>query len=183
MTHAQPSRGQRNQRRSKTLGSPTTEQVWDALDGGLFGVLAFVNRDGHPRTAGVCYVVGGRSLFISTDKDMWKVRHIAANSSVSMTVTLPKRVPFLPFIRVPAATVTFRGEAQILEVGDIDASVFERLPRGGESDPDVLERTAIIRVIPRGEFVTYGIAMPITRMRKHEEAHGRAACGTEQEIV
>ena len=161
-------------------GSPTTEQVWEALDEAFFGVLAFVNRDGHPRTAGVCYVVDARSLYISTAKDMWKVRHIAANPNVSMTVTLPKRVPFLPFIKIPAATITFRGEAQILEVGDIPVSVFERLPRGKEFDPSVLDRTAIIRIIPRGEFVTYGIAMPVTQMRKHEEAHGRAATGTDE---
>lgn len=163
--------------------SATTEEVWEALGRGSFGVLAFVNRDGHPRTAGVCYTVDGRSLFISTDKSMWKVRHVAANPNVSMTVTLPKRVPFLPFIKVPAATITFRGEAQVLEVGDIEASVFNRLPQGKEHDPEVIDRTAIIRVIPRGDFVTYGIAMPLTRMRKHEEAHGRAASGTEQEIL
>ena len=154
-------------------GSPTTEQVWEALDEAFFGVLAFVNRDGHPRTAGVCYGVDARSLYIST----------AANPNVSMTVTLPKRVPFVPFIKIPAATITFRGEAQILEVGDIPVSVFERLPRGKESDPSVLDRTAIIRIVPCGEFVTYGIAMPITQMRKHEEAHGRAATGTDQVYI
>lgn len=164
-------------------GSLSTEQVWETLDEAIFGVLAFANRDGHPRTAGVCYVVDARSLYISTDKDMWKVRHIAANPNVSMTVTLPKRVPFLPFIDVPAATITFRGEAQILEVGDIPASVFERLPLGKESDPSVLDRAAIIRVVPRGEFVTYGIGMPITQMRRHEEAHGRAATGTDQVVI
>jgi hypothetical protein len=157
--------------------------VWETLDQAFFGVLAFVNADGHPRTAGVCYVVDGRSLLISSDKAMWKVRHIAANPNVSMTVTLPKRVPFLPFIKVPAATITFRGEAELLEVGDVDASAFKRLPRGKERDPDVLETLAIIRVIPRGEFVTYGISMPVTQMRKHEEAHGRTACGTEQESL
>lgn len=163
--------------------SATTEQIWEALDRSFFGVLAFVNRDGHPRTAGVCYVVDGRSLYISTNRDMWKARHIAANPNVSMTVTLPKRIPFLPFIKIPAATITFKGEARLFEVGDIDASVFERLPRGKERDPRVVENTAIIRVIPRGEFVTYGIAMPVTQMRTHEGAHGRAPCGTEQEIL
>jgi hypothetical protein len=161
--------------------SPTTEQVWEALDGSFFGVLAFVNRKGDPRTAGVCYAVGDRSLYVSSSKSMWKVRHITANPAVSMTVTIPKRVPFLPFIKIPPATVTFRGQAQILEVGDINPSVFERLPRGKERDPEVIEDTAIIRIIPRGDFVTFGIAMPITQMRKHEQAHGRAACGTEQE--
>lgn len=164
-------------------GSLTTEQVWKTLDDTIFGVLAFVNRDGHPRTAGVCYVVDARSLYISTAKDMWKVRHIAANPNVSMTVTLPKRVPFLPFIDIPAATITFRGEAQILEVGDIPPSVFARLPMGKETDSSVLDQTAIIRIVPRGDFVTYGIAMPITQMRKHEEAHGRAATGTDQVVI
>ena len=117
-------------------------------------------------------------MFISTGKGMWKVRHIAANPNVSMTVALPRRVPFLPFIKVPAATVTFKGEARVLEVADLDASVYARLPRGGDSDPEVADSTAIIRVTPRGDFVTFGVAMPITRMRKHEEAHGRAPCGT-----
>lgn len=163
--------------------SLTTEQVWEALDRSFFGVLAFVNRDGHPRTAGVCYTVEGRSLYVSSDKAAWKVRHIAANPNVSMTATLPKRVPFLPFIKIPAATITFRGEAQILEVDGIDPSVFKRLPRGNERDRNVLKDTAVIRVIPRGEFVTFGIAMPITQMRKHEKAHGRAACGTEHEVL
>ncbi len=182
MTNPRKPSAHSNQGRPRPLASATTEQVWAALDRGFFGVLAFVNRDGHPRTAGVCYAVNGRSLFISSDKEMWKVRHIAVNPNVSMTVTLPKRVPFLPFIKVPAATVTFRGEAEILDVGDIDAALYERLPRGRDTDPAVVARTAIIRVIPRGEFVTYGIAMPITQMRKHEEAHGRTACGTEGEI-
>ena len=161
-------------------GSPTTEEVWEEIDEAYFGVLAFVNRDGHPRTAGICYVVEARSLYISTDKDMWKVRHIAANPNVSMTVTLPKRVPFLPFIEIPAATITFKGDARILGVGDIPASVFGRLPKGNETDPAALDQLAIIRIVPRGDFVTYGIGMPITQMRKHEEAHGRAATGTDQ---
>lgn len=164
-------------------GSPTTEQVWKDLDEAFFGVLAFVNRNGHPRTTGVCYAVDSRSLYISTDKDMWKVRHIAADPNVSMTVTIPKRVPFLPFIKVPAATITFRGEARILDIDDIPASVFARLPQGRQTDPAVLDRTAIIRIVPRGEFVTYGIAMPITQMRRHEEAHGRAPTGTDRVVL
>ncbi len=163
--------------------SATTEEVWEDLDHAFFGVLAFVNRKGHPRTAGISYTVEGRSLYISTDKDMWKVRHITSNPNVSMTVTIPKRVPFLPFIKVPAATITFKGIAEILGVRDIDAAVFDRLPRGSETDPKVLENTAIIRIVPVGEFVTYGIAMPITQMRKHEEAHGRAPCGTDEELA
>ena len=63
--------------------SLTTERVWDAVEDSVFGVLAFVNRHGHPRTTGVCFTVEGRSLYVSTARDSWKVRHIAANPNVS----------------------------------------------------------------------------------------------------
>lgn len=159
--------------------SLTTEKVWAALDGAFFGVLAFVNRRNEPRSTGVCFVVSGRSLWISTDKMSWKARHIAHNPNISMTVTIPKRVPFLPFIKIPPAAVTFRGEATVLDVGNVDPAIFERLPLGKERDPQILEGAAVIQVVPRGEFVTYGIDMPITQMRKHEAAHGRAATGTD----
>ena len=161
--------------------SLTTEQVWEELERSYFGVLGFVTFAGRPRTVGVCYAVGGRALFISTDRDSWKVRHMSANPHVSMTVTIPKRVPFLPFIKVPAATITFKGVAEVLEVDDIDPAVFRELPMGNEKDLEVLAATAVIRVVPIGDFVTYGIAMPLIQMSKHEAAHGRAACGTDRE--
>lgn len=162
---------------------PTTEQVWDEIDKAIFGVLAFVNAAGEPRSAGVIYVTDGRSLLISSGKDAWKVRHIAANPMISMTVTIPKRIPLLPFVKIPAATITFQGEAEILEVPDVDPSVTARLFRGLELDRDTVEDTRILRVIPRGEFVTYGVAMPTMRMREPAKARGRASCGTEQETL
>jgi Pyridoxamine 5'-phosphate oxidase len=158
----------------------TTTDVWKAIDDGIFGVLGFVNHDGEPRTAGVCYVVDNRSLLITSYKKAWKVRHIAANPRVSMTVTLPKHIPFLPFVKIPAATITFHGEAEVLDVTDVDESVVKRLFRGLEFDREVIEDTAVIRVSPQGEFVTYGIAMPLMQMRKPEQAKARVACGTEQ---
>lgn len=163
--------------------SATTADVWRAIDDGIFGVLAFVNAHGQPRSAGVCYVVDNRSLLISSERNAWKVRHIAANPHVSMTVTIPKRVPFMPFIKVPAATITFHGVAEVLSATDVDESVVKRLMGGLDFERDVLDDTAIIRVVPMGEFVTYGIAMPMMQMRKPEEAKDRAACGTEQTLV
>lgn len=163
--------------------SATTAEVWKAIDDGIFGVLAFVNRDGHARSAGVCYVVDNRALLITSGRNAWKVRHITENPHVSMTVTLPKHIPFLPFLKVPAATVTFQGEAEILEVTDVDELVSGRLLRGLELDRDVVRDTVIIRVVPRGDFVTYGVAMPLVRMRKPDEARGRVACGTKQVLL
>ena len=159
----------------------TTDGAWKAIEDAIFGVIAFTNGQGKPRTAGVVYVVDGRSLLIASDKEAWKVRHIVARPDVSMTVTVPKRIPFLPFVKIPAATITFRGVAEVLPVADVEESVIARLLRGLELDRDVVEDTRVIRVVPHGEFVTYGIAMPTIRMRNTAEARGRAPCGTERE--
>ncbi|NNL48986.1 MAG: hypothetical protein HKO76_11555 [Acidimicrobiia bacterium] len=157
----------------------TTAEVWDAIaNDGMFGVLAFVNRRGEARSVGVIYVTHDRSLLISTARDTWKVRHTAANPNVSMTITFPKRVPFLPFIRIPAATITFSGTAEILDVPDAPFEATRKLLRGLDFEGEPIDDHVIIRVTPRGDFVTYGIGMPITQMRSPEKARDRVPSGT-----
>jgi len=161
--------------------SVTTEQVWNAIEEATFGVLAFSNRDGNPRTAGVVYVVDERSLLISSVRDTWKVRHITANPSISMTVTIPKRIPFIPMIKVPAATITFQGHADVLALEDAAPEPVARLARGLEFDGKATTDHVIIRVVPEGEFVTYGIGVSTITMRKPALATARVACGTQLE--
>lgn len=96
-----------------------------------------------------------------------------------MTVAIPKRVPFLPFIDVPAATVTFQGRAEILEVDDISDEAARRLFKSSRLDDEMIHTVRIIRVVPRGEFLAYGIGMPITQMADHERATARVSCGTD----
>jgi nitroimidazol reductase NimA-like FMN-containing flavoprotein (pyridoxamine 5'-phosphate oxidase superfamily) len=159
----------------------TTETVWSAMDRNIFGVLAFTNKVGEPRSAGIVYVVDGRSLLISSARDSWKNRHISRHPKVSMTVTIPKRVPFLPFIKVPAATVTFKGDAEILDVDELSEEATRRLFKSSRLDEDMIHTVQVIKVVPRGEFLTYGIDMTITQMADHERAVARVPCGTERE--
>ena len=139
----------------------------------MFAVLAFANAKGQPRTAGICYAVRDRHIYILTGKDTWKVKHIARNPDVSLTVTLPKRVLFLPWVQIPAATVTIQGQAEILGYADIPPDVFRTLTRGAEL-PVSAEEIVAINIKPAGEFVTYGIDVSLLTMRKPEEARGRA---------
>ena len=159
----------------------TTENVWAEMDKNIFGVLAFTNGAGEPRSAGVVYTVQDRSILITSARDSWKNRHIARHPKVSMTVAIPKRVPFLPFIKVPAATVTFRGDAEILEVDDLPTDVTRRMFKSSRLTEDEIDGVQIIRVVPRGTFLTYGIGMPITQMASHESAVARVECGTDRE--
>ena len=157
----------------------TTENVWAEMDKNIFGVLAFTNGAGEPRSAGVVYTVHDRSLLIASARDSWKNRHIGQHPKVSMTVAIPKRIPFLPFIKVPAATVTFRGDAEILEVGELPTDVTRRMFKSSRLTEHEIDGVQIIRVVPRGKFLTYGLAMPIRQMASHESAVARVACGTD----
>ncbi len=100
-----------------------------------------------------------------------------------MTITIPRRVPFLPFLNVPAAAITFNGIGEVLDLEDVPQKANARLFRGLDLDRDLIEATRMIRVTPIGEFVTFGIAMPLLKMRKVEQAQGRALCGTTAEAA
>ncbi len=152
----------------------TTDSVWKAVESNPFGVLAFVNPAGEARSAGVVYTVRNRTFYITTGCDTWKARHIRTNPHVSLTVTIPKRVPFLPFVKVPSAVATCQGTATILPVDAVDRQILERLYRGLELTDERLAGSCIIEVRPSGDFVTYGIGVPMIRMREPEEAIGRA---------
>ena len=43
-----------------------------------------------------------------------------------------------------------------------------------ESNQEMLATTAILEIEPLGEFVTYGIGVPLIQMRQREKARGRA---------
>lgn len=153
----------------------TSEQVWREVEARSFGVLGFVTARGEARTTGIVYLARDRYIYISTWKDAWKAKHIAANPHVSLTVTIPKRIPFMPWIRIPDATITLQGQATLHAPAEVPAGIPQTLIKGlklGHGDP--LADLAIIRIKPHGEFLTYGIGVSMATMRDPEAASGRA---------
>ena len=157
------------------MASVTTQQIWDEIDKQIFGVLGMVTAGGEARTAGVDYVVRGRKLYIASVKSAWKVRHIEQNAHVSLTVTIAKRIPLLPWIKIPPATITFSGTARILDPADVPSDVIKALFRGLETSPETSEPYAIIEVTPCKDFLTYGVGVSLMGMRDTVNARGRAA--------
>ena len=152
----------------------TTDQVWAEIEKNLFAVLGMVTAKNEARTAGIVYIVHDRKLYISTLKDAWKTRHIAQNGHVSLTVTIAKRIALMPWIKIPAATITFSGMAKVLSPNELDADVLKPLYRGLANDADLLAKSAVIEVAPVGDFVTYGIGVSLMQMRDTDLAQGRA---------
>ncbi|MBZ5499217.1 MAG: pyridoxamine 5'-phosphate oxidase family protein [Acidobacteriia bacterium] len=157
--------------------TPSTEQVWRVIDKQIFAVLGFVSKNGEARTAGIVYTVRDRQIYIATERESWKARHIKENPHVSLTVTIAKRIPLMPWIKIPPATVTFQGKAAVCGLDEASGQVQRSLFRGLELDAKAKASVCILRVAPAGDFVTYGVGVPLMTMRHPEQACGRAPVG------
>lgn len=152
-----------------------SEQVWQAVEKELFAVIGMVTAKNEARTVGVVYIVQDCKLYIGTDKDSWKARHIGGNPHVSVTIPIAKRIPFLPWIKIPMATITFSGTAVVIPTSDAPRTLLQAAFRQLADDQEVLAKSCLIEVIPEKEFITYGIGIPLMQMRHPEKARGRAS--------
>jgi hypothetical protein len=161
----------------------TAEQVWEAIEKELFGVIGMVSAGNEARTVGIVYVVRDRRLYIGTGKETWKTRHIAQNPHISMTIPIHKSIPFLPWIKIPAATITFCGLAKILDPGETPQELVQAIYRGMAENEELMAESCLIEVTPVKEFVTYGVGIPMMKMRDPKQARGRAPVGVQQLLL
>lgn len=152
----------------------SSKQVWEAINKEIFGVIGMVTAKNEARTVGVVYFVQDQKLYISSKKNAWKTRHIAANPAVSITIPIAKRIPFMPWIKIPAATVTFSGKARVFSVTDAPKSLLKSVFRDVAKDEARIADSCLIEVTPEKEFVTYGVGVSLMEMRNTEKARGRA---------
>ncbi|MFU8947874.1 pyridoxamine 5'-phosphate oxidase family protein [Mycetocola zhadangensis] len=157
------------------MANLTTDDVWRVLEKQNFMVVGMVSARGEARTAGVMPFTVDRTLWFTTNDDEWKARHIAAHPAVSVTVAIPKRVPLLPWIKVPAATITFSGIADIVPAERMPNAARQALTKGIELGSDGSRGTLLgIGIRPVGDFITYGVGVSVVKMRDTEAARGRA---------
>jgi hypothetical protein len=139
-------------------------QLWRAIARRSFAVLAHVTPHGQARCSGVVYATVGRRLYVATAPDSWKARHIAANGHVSMTIPV-RRGGILSLVApIPPATITLHGVATVHAPGSARSrSIAQEL--GALLPEDRRAAAAVIEIAPEGEFVTYGVGVPLTRLR------------------
>lgn len=152
----------------------TADQVWEAIEEELFAVVGMVNADNEARTAGLVYIVRDRKLYLSTGRDTAKARHLAANAHVSVTIPIARRVPIMPWLKIPQATITFQGTARLSDAAAASPELRRALFQHKADDRALVGGACIIEITPVGEFVTYGVGVPLMDMREPEKARGRA---------
>lgn len=156
----------------------TPEMVWKEIERRSYAVLAFVTPKGHPRTAGIVYHVDRRKLYIGTEKESWKARYIAANPHVAMTIGIPKRIPFFPWVQIPDATISFPGSARVMAPDDMPSGLYKELMDKNAADAEAYKaRLAILELTPEDHFTTYGVGVSLMGMRDHDRARGRCPVG------
>jgi len=153
----------------------TTDEVWQTIENEVFAVLGMVTAKGEARTVGIVYVVRDRKLYIGTDQDAWKVRHVATNPHVSLTIPIAKRIPLVPWVKIPAATITFCGTARILPARETLPEILAAVFRGMAEDEERVANSCLIEVTPEKDFITYGVGVSLMQMRDPQIARGRAA--------
>ncbi|MFF2370474.1 pyridoxamine 5'-phosphate oxidase family protein [Agromyces sp. NPDC058110] len=157
----------------------THGEVWKTISAENFMVIGMVTARGESRTAGVMHAVHDDRIWFTAHDRAWKTRHIAANPNVSITVPVAKRVPLMPWIKIPAATVTFAGDAEVVPAAEMPEAVRSALL----DDIDVTDggdhgNVVGVRVRPIGDFVTYGVGVSALGMRDTEAAAGRVAAAS-----
>ncbi|MCB8924915.1 MAG: pyridoxamine 5'-phosphate oxidase family protein [Ardenticatenaceae bacterium] len=151
-----------------------SQQVWQAIEKEIFAVLGMVTAKNEARTVGVVYIVQDHKLYIGTGINSWKARHIAANSAVSITIPIAKRIPIMPWIKIPAATITFSGKARVLPANEAAEPILRAAFRDLADDAAQMSESCLIEVTPEKEFITYGIGIPLRQMRHPDQSRGRA---------
>lgn len=151
-----------------------SNQVWQIIEKEIFAVIGMVTQAQEARTVGVIYVVRDRKLYVATGQETWKARHIAANPHVSLTITIAKRIPIMPWMKIPPATITFAGTARIVPAAEAAPDLLRAILRNGADDQAQVANLCLIEVTPIGEFITYGVGIPLMQMRYPEKARGRA---------
>ena len=156
----------------------TTDIVWGEVEKRLFAVLSYANPKGQARSAGIVYVVKDRVLYVGTEKSSWKAKHIRLNPNVALNVTIAKRIPFIPWVKIPDATIAFNGTARVLPASETDPKIIKSLLHGMVDDPELIADTCVLVIQPTGHFVTYGVGVPLMDMRDPKKARGRTPVRT-----
>jgi len=150
----------------------TSEQVWRTIERSSFAVIGYVTPSGEPRSSGVVYRTLDRRMFVAVAPDSWKARHVAVDGRVSVTVTVRRGGLMALLTPIPPATISFRGNAIVHPAGSPEVRpLLEEL--GSLLPAERRTSAAIIEIVPDGSFVTYGIGVPLMKMRDPAAAGAR----------
>ena len=147
----------------------SAQDVWRAVSRASFAVLGHVTPDGAPRSSGVVYTVSGDRMLVAVAKDSWKARHIGTDGPVAVTVPIRRGGLMSLLMPIPPATVSFAAAATIHS-----GEALHRIPALAKLvPPQRWASCVIVDIRPTGHFITYGLGVPLLRMRDPVRSRAR----------
>jgi hypothetical protein len=114
----------------------------------------------------------GRRMYVAVAEDSWKAKHIAASGKVAVTVPLRRGGIMSLLLPIPPATISFHASAIVHPASSLaDRPLPKQLAALLPAERRATSR--IIEIHPEGQFVTYGVGVPLMRMRIPALARGR----------
>jgi hypothetical protein len=160
----------------RIAGGPkvTGELVWRTIVKRSFAVLSYVTPTGQPRSSGVVYAAGPHQLYVAVAPDSWKALHIPATDQVAVTVPVRRGGLLSLLLPIPPATISFHARAVVhprghIAPGSVPAELANLVPA------DRLSSCRIVEIFPEDHFLTYGIGVPLLRMRDPQASRARVA--------
>jgi hypothetical protein len=119
-------------------------------------------------------------LYVVVAPDGWKAKHVAASGRVAVTVPVRRGGLLSLLAPIPPATISFHATAVVHPAGSPAARSLSRelaslLPADRQAS------ACLIEVIPQGTFVTYGVGVPLWKMRDPAAARARVPVSQEGE--
>ena len=107
-------------------------------------------------------------------KDSWKARHIGTEGLVAVTVPIRRGGLMSLLMPIPPATVSFPAVATVHS-----GETLHRIPALAKLVP-AERRTScvVVDVRPTGHYVTYGLGVPLLRMRSPARSRARIPVGS-----
>lgn len=151
----------------------TAQDVWRAVSHASFAVLSHVTPTGAPRSSGVVYAVDGDRMLVAVAKDSWKARHIGPDGLVAVTVPIRRGGLLSLLLPIPPATVSFPAVATP-HAGE----ALARIPALAKLVPPRRRTSCVVLELrPAGHYVTYGVGVPLARMRDPVRSRARIPVG------
>jgi hypothetical protein len=150
----------------------TAKQVWQAIARRSFAVLSHVTPGGAPRSSGVVYTVADDRMYVVVANDSWKARHIARDGTVAVTVPVRRGGLLSLMVPIPPATISFPAQATVHSgVSLLESPRFAKL--ADLVPPERRAASTVIEIRPAGHYVTYGLGVPLLKMRDTVRSRAR----------
>jgi hypothetical protein len=109
---------------------------------------------------------------VAVAPNSWKAKHVALSGRVAVTVLVRRGGLLSLVVPIPPATISFHATAIVHQAGSPDVrSLLEELssllPRERRTS------SCLIEILPEEEFLTYGLGVPLRKMRNPVAALAR----------